>query len=752
MVWTVGLDRLTRPLIKRFKKGLYLVCTHIWKLVSRIVLKMAKSPQTWCFVVAFIFTLLAMKPSGFSSSRNVDPIPMPQRVFQKGSPVLEFSDGNMVAVEELLKFREVDFVMVMFYAHWDGTSLSAAQEFENVARKMVCKDVKFFAVNCWWPYGVCARQRVLNYYPMFTLIHQTLGELEYTGLLKEKSMTMFLQRVINPFTFIEDKQSLKLFSAEHDVSVIAYFNFLPSLNGTLQEPSGFVSFFKASVRAVVKDPINPIVFGIITNNQVARSLSMIRSQDTQLRRMLNVSLVYPRHLPYNSKMIVSWAYKHQQKAVKWLVPTLRKSLIFSSLFSKGPTLLFFTPHQEETMFGNNFHLLRTVALDYWNCKNSSNIWDAIQMIHSERQKMLEERNLNGSLDLECCSTLSNNQRIQYLSHYNTCEVCEHSSQHQAIQTNNCKVNSAIFSKSLEFFGTRIFSGPSLCLNWLNNYNPFSEIRVCCKKVDLIGRNRYSQSIHACSCNGGMNTEAIFNPNSKEKFIDNIYRKQSYSDAHRWSEFTGLGCKTNKTLDFYAIRSDMFWSIAEHLGLRKSKDDISTSAVIIDKQYEMQHVLQPTTTLSVDSLQNFILKFTNDDLQRFLRSSAVPDVGVPHQGVSSNVFIQEVTTETFHQIVLNNTQDVMLLYYAPWCGLCFRIFHLYLSFAKLLQNVGLHEVLVSRIDGDANDLPWQFSVSTYPTIIFFPVGQANNSVKLPEKEQITVLSLVKFTLKHTTQSI
>ncbi|XP_033119282.1 thioredoxin domain-containing protein 11-like [Anneissia japonica] len=739
-----------------------------WKSLSRTIVEMARRPETWCILVTLMFTLFAMKPSGFRNFSSH--IPIPQRIFKKGSNVHEFADGNMVVVDEFVKHGEVDFAMVMFYAHWDGTSLNTSQEFENVAKQMSSMDVPFLAVNCWWPYGTCAQYRVLNFYPLITVIHQALGELEYTGLLTAESMMQFLTHIMNPFQYLTDESSVKLFCAEHEVSVIGYFNFMPGLNKDYRDPEGFGSFFKAAVKAVVKDPIQPVHFGVVTNQRLARLLALNHSKEIILRRNLNETLVYPRHFVYKSDVIVSWAYRHRFPAVSWLIPTHRKSLILSNLLKKGASLIIFTPHVEQRHFDNNIHLLRMVTLDYLNCGNSSNIWDTIQTIHSER-RLSKYRSADKVRDpvpdtasVECCQTLTNNQRVECLkTHFNTCEVCEYSSNDQLIGRDSCKVNSAsIISKSLESFGMHLFSGSNSCLNWLNDYSPFSEIRVCCKTLDKFTdvNKIYSGTDHlqTCDCtNMKSSTKTSKNYHqdfvSENKISDNIKDESGSisNEALKWSEMTGLGCRTNRTLTFYAVRSDLFWSLAEHLGLKETADGVRLAAVIIDYKNEIQHVLPLGPTLSIDSLHKFILNYTNDDLPQFLRSS--PEVNnAAHQDISSDIRILEVTADTFHQIVLNNTQDVLLLYYAPWCGYCFRIAPVYLSFANLLRKFGLEGILVSRINADANDLPWEFKVSTYPTIIFFPVGQTNDSVKLPETEQITVLSLVKFTLQHATKSI
>ncbi len=47
--------------------------------------------------------------------------------------------------------------------------------------------------------------------------------------------------------------------------------------------------------------------------------------------------------------------------------------------------------------------------------------------------------------------------------------------------------------------------------------------------------------------------------------------------------------------------------------------------------------------------------------------------------------RELTTSTFHQVVMTEEVDVLVLYYTPWCGYCATFAHIYLSLAFYFQN-------------------------------------------------------------------
>eukprot|EP00058_Branchiostoma_floridae_P021652 XP_002607142.1 hypothetical protein BRAFLDRAFT_118662 [Branchiostoma floridae] len=90
-------------------------------------------------------------------------------------------------------------------------------------------------------------------------------------------------------------------------------------------------------------------------------------------------------------------------------------------------------------------------------------------------------------------------------------------------------------------------------------------------------------------------------------------------------------------------------------------------------------------------------------------------------------------------------DVLLLYYAPWCGACSALSHIWLVLASYFKRAS--NLVLARINGDKNDLPWEFTVPAYPTVIFFPAFRKDMSVKYPDNLPMTLPNLAEFVLAH-----
>lgn len=67
-----------------------------------------------------------------------------------------------------------------------------------------------------------------------------------------------------------------------------------------------------------------------------------------------------------------------------------------------------------------------------------------------------------------------------------------------------------------------------------------------------------------------------------------------------------------------------------------------------------------------------------------------------------------------------------MYHSPYCGFCSAISYVYLTVAYYLSN--MNHLTFVRVDGDNNDLPWEYSMNRFPSILFFPAKRYVNHEK------------------------
>ena len=83
----------------------------------------------------------------------------------------------------------------------------------------------------------------------------------------------------------------------------------------------------------------------------------------------------------------------------------------------------------------------------------------------------------------------------------------------------------------------------------------------------------------------------------------------------------------------------------------------------------------------------------------------------------------VVGSTFEQIVDDTSKDVLIEFYAPWCGHCKQLAPIYEQLAQKLKSE--KNLVIAKIDATANDYPKKvFEVSGFPTIFLATAKDKN----------------------------
>uniref|UniRef100_A0A8C6G5V2 Protein disulfide-isomerase A4 n=1 Tax=Mus spicilegus TaxID=10103 RepID=A0A8C6G5V2_MUSSI len=173
-----------------------------------------------------------------------------------------------------------------------------------------------------------------------------------------------------------------------------------------------------------------------------------------------------------------------------------------------------------------------------------------------------------------------------------------------------------------------------------------------------------------------------------------------------------------------------------LGLSESGEDVN--AAILDESGK-KFAMEPEEFDS-DTLREFVTAFKKGKLKPVIKSQPVPK--------NNKGPVKVVVGKTFDAIVMDPKKDVLIEFYAPWCGHCKQLEPVYTSLGKKYK--GQKDLVIAKMDATANDITNdQYKVEGFPTIYFAPSGDKKNPIKF-EGGNRDLEHLSKFIDEHATK--
>uniref|UniRef100_A0A146Z3N9 Protein disulfide-isomerase A4 n=1 Tax=Fundulus heteroclitus TaxID=8078 RepID=A0A146Z3N9_FUNHE len=173
-----------------------------------------------------------------------------------------------------------------------------------------------------------------------------------------------------------------------------------------------------------------------------------------------------------------------------------------------------------------------------------------------------------------------------------------------------------------------------------------------------------------------------------------------------------------------------------LGLSESGEEVNVG-ILADggKKFAME-----PEEFDSEVLRDFVVAFKKGKLQPIIKSQPVPK--------NNKGPVKVVVGKTFDEIVMDPQKDVLIEFYAPWCGHCKKLEPDYLALGKKYKAE--KNLVIAKMDATANDVPHDsYKVEGFPTIYFAPSNGKQSPVKLEGGER-TVEGLSKFVEEHATK--
>ncbi|KAI9113336.1 hypothetical protein K1719_015861 [Acacia pycnantha] len=129
-------------------------------------------------------------------------------------------------------------------------------------------------------------------------------------------------------------------------------------------------------------------------------------------------------------------------------------------------------------------------------------------------------------------------------------------------------------------------------------------------------------------------------------------------------------------------------------------------LIIIQHNDGKKFLKPN--VEPDHVSVWLKDYKDGKIQPFKKSEPIPEV--------NNEPVKVVVADNLDEIVFNSKKNVLLEFYAPWCGHCKKLAPILDEVAVSFQNDD--NVVIAKLDATANDIPSEtFDVQGYPTLYF-----------------------------------
>ncbi|VDK41112.1 unnamed protein product [Taenia asiatica] len=185
--------------------------------------------------------------------------------------------------------------------------------------------------------------------------------------------------------------------------------------------------------------------------------------------------------------------------------------------------------------------------------------------------------------------------------------------------------------------------------------------------------------------------------------------------------------------------------------------LSDSSTFADELYEMGFTAKDEGTtviimgengknylmsdkFSVSELKKFVSDFAAGSLEPYVKSEPIPE--------KQEGSVMKVVGRTFEQIVFDKSKDVLVEFYAPWCGHCKALKPKYEELAKKLSKE--KDVIIAAVDATANSFPSTFNVRGYPTIYWVPKASKDKPTAYEGGREVD--DMLKFVAKSATDEL
>jgi len=172
--------------------------------------------------------------------------------------------------------------------------------------------------------------------------------------------------------------------------------------------------------------------------------------------------------------------------------------------------------------------------------------------------------------------------------------------------------------------------------------------------------------------------------------------------------------SRKKLNWVYIDWAKYAKHSERLGL---SGKTVPALAIEDLEQGTHYAFDEKAELTAATIKPWVDSFLAGTLPSTIKSEEVPE--------NNDGPVKVVVAKNFDEIVNDPKKDVLLEFYAPWCGHCKQLAPIYEELGSAFANIP--SVVIAKIDATSNDISPKLGVRGFPTIKFFPANDKQNPI-------------------------
>lgn len=201
-------------------------------------------------------------------------------------------------------------------------------------------------------------------------------------------------------------------------------------------------------------------------------------------------------------------------------------------------------------------------------------------------------------------------------------------------------------------------------------------------------------------------QKIFSGDTKSHLLVFLSKKAGHYDKYV-EDIKEPAKKFREQILFVTINADEadHERILEFFGIKK--DDLPTMR-IIKFEKNMPKYKPENPDLTADNVLNFVNAFIEDKLKRHLLSQELPEDWDKNP-------VKVLVGSNFHEVVMNKEKNVLVEFYAPWCGHCQQLAPIYEALGEKYKDN--ENIIIAKMDATANELE-DIKIDSFPIITLY----------------------------------